>query len=197
MKKTLLAIAFMLAAITVQAKENQALNPKYGKGAVTTDSNGTVCFSDTVAIPAGMDANKCFVILNNWAKGHFAKPFANAGRILSEDAAARRFVMHVDQTLVFRSTAMVADESDMSYNLSVAVKDNCYIIKMTDIKYAYETKREHGGQRFTAEEWITDKEAFNKKGTKFLKSTGKFRVKTIDLKDRLFSTAAQTVNDNK
>lgn len=197
MRKTLLAIAFMLTALTVQAKENQALNPKYGKGAVTTDSNGMVCFADTVAIPDGMDADKCFMILDNWAKGHFTKPFANAGRFLSEDAASRRLVMHVDQTLVFKSTAMVADESDMTYNFSVVVKDNCFILKMTDIKYAYETKREHGGQKFTAEEWITDKEAYNKKGTKFLRTTGKFRVKTIDLKERLFNTAVQAVDDNK
>ena len=67
---------------------------------------------------------------------------------------------------------------------------------MTDIKYRYEEGREGGGQAFTAEEWITDKEAYNKKKTKFLKSTGKFRIKTIDLKDSLFSKAADAVTDN-
>ena len=49
---------------------------------------------------------------------------------------------------------------------------------------------------FTAEDWITDSEAFNRKGTKFLKSTGKFRIKTIDLKDALFQKAADTVAGN-
>ena len=67
---------------------------------------------------------------------------------------------------------------------------------MTDIKYRYEEGREGGGKVFPAEDWITDKEAYNKKGTKFLKSTGKFRIKTIDLKDILFSKAKDALTDN-
>jgi colicin import membrane protein len=39
----------------------------------------------------------------------------------------------------------------------------------------------------TAEEWITDKEAVNKKNTKLLPISGKFRRKTIDRKDFLFN----------
>jgi colicin import membrane protein len=68
---------------------------------------------------------------------------------------------------------------------------------MTDIKYRYEEGREGGGKAFTAEDWITDKEAYNRKGTKFLKSTGKFRIKTIDMKDILFSKAAEALTSNK
>ena len=67
---------------------------------------------------------------------------------------------------------------------------------MTDIKYRYEEGREGGGKIFPAEDWITDKEAYNKKGTKFLKSTGKFRIKTIDLKDLLFQKASDAISVN-
>ena len=37
-----------------------------------------------------------------------------------------------------------------------------------------------------ADEWITDKYALNKKKTKLLKGSGKFRRKTIDRKDNIF-----------
>ena len=50
---------------------------------------------------------------------------------------------------------------------------------------AREVKFRKGTVDFTAEEWITDEEAFNRKGTKMLPATGKFRMKTIDLMDEL------------
>ena len=196
MKKALLIIASLLFTVLAVAKESDEQNPKYGKGAVPQDENGMVCFTYTGAIPEGMDADKCYEILLNWAKGRFAKPYAQAGRILNEDAFAHRFIFHVDQMIYFKSTALSADESNISYNFSVAVKDGAYTLKMTDIKYRYEEGREGGGKIFPAEDWITDKEAYNRKGTKFLKSTGKFRVKTIDLKDILFQKATDALSGN-
>jgi len=196
MRKALLTIACLLIAIFAVAKEADELNPKYGKGAVPVDESGRVCFTQTVKIPDGMSADNCYDILLNWAKGRFALPYAQAGRILNEDAASRRFIFHVDQIIVFKSKALVADESKISYNFSVAVNDGQFTMKMTDIKYRYEEGREGGGKIFTAEDWITDKEAYNRKGTKFLKSTGKFRIKTIDLKDLLFQKASDAVSGN-
>ena len=196
MKKALLTISCLLIAIFAVAKESNEINPKYGKGAVPEDESGRVCFTQTVKIPDGMSADNCYDILLNWAKGRFAQPYAQAGRILNEDAATRRFIFHVDQMLIFKRTAFVADESKISYNFSVVVKDNTFTMKMTDIKYRYEEGREGGGKIFPAEDWITDKEAYNRKGTKFLKSTGKFRIKTIDLKDILFQKATDAVNGN-
>ena len=56
---------------------------------------------------------------------------------------------------------------------------------MLHIRYLYEEER--APQRLSAEEWITDKEAVNKKNTKLLPLSGKFRRKTIDRKDYLFN----------
>jgi colicin import membrane protein len=58
-------------------------------------------------------------------------------------------------------------------------------MEMSHIKYFYEEER--NPQRYKAEEWITDKEAVNKKNTRLLPLTGKFRRKTIDRKDYLFN----------
>lgn len=197
MKKALLTIASLLVTLISFAKVADEQDPKYGKGAVPVDENGMVCFSQSFDMPAGMTEDQCYELLLNWAKGRFALPYANAGRILNEDAQAHRFIFNVDQMIHFKSTPLSADESKISYNYSVSVKDGKYTMKMTDIKYRYEEGREGGGKKFPAEDWITDKEAYNRKGTKFLKSTGKFRIKTIDLKDIMFQKAFEAVSDNK
>lgn len=194
MKKALLTMAGLLITLFAFAKDNYEQNPKYGRGAVPEDENGNVYFTQTVKIPENISEDICYEILMNWAKGRFAQPYAQAGRILNEDSNTRRFIFHVDQMIVFKNTALVADESKISYNFSVAVKDGQFTMTMTDIKYRYEEGREGGGKAFPAEDWITDKEAYNRAGTKFLRSTGKFRVKTIDLKELLFQKATDSVS---
>ena len=194
MKKALLTMAGLLITLFAFAKDNYEQDPKYGRGAVPEDENGNVYFTQTVIIPENMSEDICYEILMNWAKGRFAQPYAQAGRILNEDSKTHRFIFHVDQIIVFKNTALVADESKISYNFSVAVKDGQFTMTMTDIKYRYEEGREGGGKAFPAEDWITDKEAYNRAGTKFLRSTGKFRIKTIDLKELLFQKATDAVS---
>ena len=197
MKKALFIITALLVSLMAFAKQSNEQDPKYGKGAVPVDENGSVYFTQTFDIPEGMSEDRCYELLFNWAKGRFALPYANAGRVLNEDAESRRYIFHVDQMIVFKSTALTADESKISYNFSAIVKDGKFTLKITDIKYRYEEGREGGGKIFPAEDWITDQEAYNRKGTKFLKSTGKFRIKTIDLKDIQFQKAFEAISDNK
>lgn len=193
MKKFFVALLCSVFSLAIAAQD--ANSPKYGLGTVPVDDNGTVTFSETFAIPQGMTQDDCYNLLLNWAKGRFAKPYSYSGRILNEDNQTHRFIFHVEEMIVFKRNAVVADESRITYNFSVVVNNSNITVKMTDIKYRYEENREGGGQAFTAEEWITDDEAFNKKKTKFLKRTGKFRIKTIDLKDALFKKVNDTVND--
>ncbi|MBR5934882.1 MAG: DUF4468 domain-containing protein [Bacteroidaceae bacterium] len=193
MKKFFVALLCSVFSLAIAAQD--ANSPKYGLGTVPVDDNGTVTFSETFAIPQGMTQDDCYNLLLNWAKGRFAKPYSYSGRILNEDNQTHRFIFHVEEMIVFKRNAVVADESRITYNFSVVVNNGNITVKMTDIKYRYEENREGGGQAFTAEEWITDDEAFNKKKTKFLKRTGKFRIKTIDLKDALFKKVNDTVND--
>ena len=197
MKKALFTITALLVSLMAFAKQSNEQDPKYGKGAVPVDENGSIYFTQTFDIPEGMSEDRCYELLFNWAKGRFALPYANAGRVLNEDAESRRYIFHVDQMIVFKSTALSADESKISYNFSAVVKDGKFTLKITDIKYRYEEGREGGGKIFPAEDWITDQEAYNRKGTKFLKSTGKFRIKTIDLKDIQFQKAFEAISDNK
>jgi len=194
MKKYFFTLILTFFAVAAFAKEE--INPKYGPGAVPTNENGRVCFTETVSIPQGIGADECYYMLLNWAKGRFAKPFVQAGRILSENPESKRFVMHADQMITFKRTGLVVDESRIEYNFQISVGKDSFTATMTDIKYRYEEGREGGGQTMSAEDWITDDEAYNQKKTKFLKRTGKFRIKTIDLKDSLFDNMKQSVAKN-
>jgi colicin import membrane protein len=66
-------------------------------------------------------------------------------------------------------------------------------VKMTRISYDYDTDRKP--VHYTAEEWITDKYAVNKKHTKLYPISGKFRRKTIDRKDFIFNKFNTLLNE--
>lgn len=105
--------------------------------------------------------------------------------------------MRVQQNLVFKNSALVTDMAKISYNLNFAIKEangkkSC-VVTMTDISYLYEEDREEGGFSFAAEDWITDDEAFNKNKTKFLRTTGKFRIKTIDLYNEIVDQTIEII----
>lgn len=91
----------------------------------------------------------------------------------------------IKEWLVFKNQFLALDRAKFFFNLLVECSDNHIKVDMRRINYLYEEERGDGAH-FRAEEWITDKYALNKKGTKFYKGSGKFRKKTIDRKDELF-----------
>ena len=86
---------------------------------------------------------------------------------------------------MFQSNAISLDRTRFYYVLKAVCQNGKVTVEMSHIKYFYEEERKP--QRYKAEEWITDEEAVNKKNTKLLPITGKFRRKTIDRKDYLFN----------
>ena len=67
-------------------------------------------------------------------------------------------------------------------------------LEMTRIRYWYDEARD-GGEKYVAEEWITDDMALNKSKTKLTPICGKFRRKTIDLKDELFKSIQSSLGN--
>ena len=66
----------------------------------------------------------------------------------------------------------------------------------TEFSYNYEEGRSTG-LKTTAEKWISDKQAVNKKRTKLIPGTAKFRKKTIDRKNAIFKYIAKKVKGIK
>ena len=48
-------------------------------------------------------------------------------------------------------------------------------------------------EKYTAEDWISDKYALNKAKTKLIRGLAKWRRKTVDFADNLFTGAAQAL----
>ena len=74
--------------------------------------------------------------------------------------------------------------------------DNKLHLTLSRISYNYEEGRSTG-LKTTAEKWISDKQAVNKKRTKLIPGTAKFRKKTIDRKNAIFKYIAKKVKGIK
>ncbi len=100
--------------------------------------------------------------------------------------AEHKIVAHFEEWLVFRSTLLALDRTRFIYTLMSECYDNKVKVTIFRISYWYDEERD-GGERFKAEEWITDKYALNKKHTRLAKISGKFRRKTVDRVEQIYN----------
>ncbi len=100
----------------------------------------------------------------------------------------------IKEWLVFTDKFLMLDRTKFNYTLIAYCKDNHLTVTMGRISYRYEDNRsDDGGYVYKAEEWINDENALNRKKTRLLPGSAKFRRKTIDRKDYLFDVIRQTV----
>ena len=202
--KRLLIAALMLAPMAMQAQNNvwerpeveeqkQATkievakpNPdeKYLAGAVP-EKDGKVVFSKTVSAP-GKTAVEVYDILLKYLQ-ELAKEEnqTDNSQVAIVNKATHEIGASYDEWLVFKSNALVRDQARLIYTVRATCLDNQADITISRIRYIYGEGKDM--QRFTAEEWISDKEALNKKKTKLLPLSGKFRRKTCDRMEYLFN----------
>ena len=95
--------------------------------------------------------------------------------------------------LVFKSAPLSLDRTQMNYMLVADCEDGVAHVKMTRITYDYDLERDP--IHYAAESWIIDKYCVNKKHTKLLPVSGKFRRKTIDRKDFIFNKFNTLLNE--
>lgn len=90
----------------------------------------------------------------------------------------------VVELLTFTANFISLDQTQFSYVLEAKEQNGNASLTMSNLRYNY--KQNNKMERYSAEEWIVDKYAVNKKHTRLLPITGKFRRKTIDRKNELF-----------
>ena len=166
-----------------EAKAKPKVDEKYLKGAVP-EVDGKVVFSTSINAP-GKTATQIYNILLQYMERMTKTTNQIQSKIITADADKHEITGAYQEWLVFKKTALSLDRTRFMYALNAQCSDGRADIKMTRIRYLYEEER--SPQHMTAEEWITDKEAVNKKNTKLLPISGKFRRKTIDRKDFLFN----------
>ena len=168
-----LCLSIMMAWAQVEAR--------YDKGSVPV-VNGRVMFQGTTM--TSLSKSEAYERLSEWAKQRFVKPNVIVSKFTSEDETNFTLNLTAEEYIVFTNRFFVLDRTRINYWAEFQCTDGGVSVKLTRINYWYEEERE-GGIKFSAEEFITDDEAFNAKGTKMLKDQGKFRRGTINFFDSL------------
>lgn len=164
-------------------------DPKYLAGAVPL-VNGEVVFTLDKNVPdmsAEQIYDKVYPVISNIVKESKSNDLTPGSRIAAVNKGEHTIVATMDEWLVFSSNFISLDRTEFNYIIVAKATDNHINVTIQRIRYAYEMNRGNNGLAVKAEEWITDKEAINKKGTKLRRANGKFRRKTIDRKDNIFS----------
>lgn len=187
MKKIILLLLICFSLPTFAQTPDQ-----YLKGAVPI-IDGKVTFSKEMNV-SSLNQEQIYNTLQKWAESKFKPNEKLNPRILYTNILEGTIAISGEEYMVFASTPLSLDRSRIYYQIRIDCKpENCKAI-ITRIHYWYNEGRD-GGEKFCAEEWITDKISLNKAGTKLYAKSGKFRIKTIDLKNDLFKEMQSALND--
>ena len=196
MKKIILILLLLMPVMAMAQKVKEDKNaPKYLKGAVPVE-NGIVTFKKSFRVPGQSDAqlyeNMMFYVKDNLVVKGIEDAWT---RMLSEGKEDGVIAARVEEWMVFSKKFLSLDQTRLRYQINVTTGQGKVNITVTQISYLYGEEWEEnkptgkGGEIYRAEEWITDEHALNKKGTKVLSGSGKFRRKTIDRMNEIFENA--------
>lgn len=177
----LFAFAFSITQAQLFKKADSEFLEKHGAGAVPV-VNGKVTFEET--IPAeGYTSEQINEIVNAWIKERYVEPTVISVKHFNSETPGTTIIKG-EEYIVFKKTFFVLSRARIYYFLTLTANNGSCTFNMSRITYWYDDEDDQGGIKMKAENWITDDNAFNKKG-KVKKFEGKFRRKTIDLKDML------------
>lgn len=180
-----------------EAKEQQEekLNPdaKYLAGAVP-EVDGKVEWQLDVDVP-GKTADQIYdIMLQCFTDLTKTENQLEGSQVALVNKAEHIVVANIREWLVFTDKFLMLDRTKFNYTLIAYCKDNHLTVTLGRITYRYEEERVgNGGYVYKAEEWIDDDSALNRKKTRLVAGSAKFRRKTVDRKDYLFSVIKEAV----
>ena len=206
MKKYLIAILLALPLV-VSAQDNtwerievepvQKDNPdaKYLAENAVPMVDGKVVFQTVIKAP-GKNADQIYEILKVQLEKMVKEPNQFDNSIVAiHDSIKHELAAVFHEWLVFKSTALSLDRTEFNFQMHVQCSNEQAEVSIMRISYDYDVDRKP--IHYSAEEWISDKYAVNKKRTKLYPISGKFRRKTIDRKDFIFNKFNSLLNDQK
>lgn len=174
------------AAVAKAEKKSEKKNPKYLKGAAPM-VNGVVQWTLDLDIP-GQSAEKIYDRLYAYMDElTHGEDELTGSQIALVNKKEHSFVTSVREWLLFKKNAISIDRADTSYKLMANCTDNHLKLTLTRIIFDYTENVPGNAGIYRAEEWISDENALNKKGTKVYPGSWKFRKKMIDRKDQIFN----------
>ena len=197
MKKSILFAALLCLPLCLMAgKRDYLKDPKYLLGAVP-EVDGVVTFQKSFSV-TDKSEQQIYDILHAYISNSI---IANAihdkmqpyTRIISEEKENGTIVARVEEYMIFTHVFLNLDRTRFRYLLSAEVKGKKVSLVITQISYYYNEDMDgKNGVPYRAEEWITDKLAVNKKGTKLYPRSGKFRRRTVDRVEEIFKDIMDT-----
>lgn len=186
--KNLIKLLIVLVSISLSPTlYGQNNDSKYLTGAVP-ELNGKVVFTKEFNIP-NMSQDEIYERLLSWLDNRLKKN-ENNSRILYFNKEKGQIVGTGDEWIVFSSSALSLDRTRILYQPSITCLPAKCTIEVSKIRFIYR----EGEEKYTAEEWITDKYALNKSKTKLVRGLAKWRRKTVDFMDNFFMEAAEALS---
>ena len=200
--KALLALSFaLLPMMHIEAQNTweeveqtqSAVNPdaKYLAGAVPV-VDGKVVFSTVIAAPKHTASEIYDILHKEMLRMTKEKNQFDQSQMIRESKESGELGAYYQEWLVFKNKPLVLDRTRLMFNLMVKCTDGKAEVTMTRIYYLYDEERHP--MAYKAEEWITDEYGLKKSKEKLSRVSGKFRKKTIDRKDYIFSRFEKLLN---
>ncbi len=182
-------LSLLVAASSLNAS---AEDSRYMQGAVP-EKDGIVTFTQSFTVKSGTQADVYGIVAT------YVKQLVADGRqemrtrIVSDEPAQGTIVAMVEEVMTFKKQFLNWDHCYFRYRIMAqCTPDNHVQLTVTQISYQYMfDENGNGGESYKAEEWISDKAAINKAGTKLLPRSGKFRRKTIDRVAAIFEACRE------
>ena len=183
-------VLFCMPLMLMAVKRDYMKDTKYLLGAVP-EVDGIVTFQKSFTVTE-KNEQQIYDILAAYVKNSLVgealqAPKSDYTRVISEEKENGTVVARVEEYMTFSHVFLNLDRTRFRYLLSASVKGQKVSLVLTQISYYYNEDREgKNGENYKAEEWITDKVAVNKKGTKLYPRSGKFRRMTVDRVEAIF-----------
>ena len=197
-----LLLALMCLPLCLMAGKNDyRKDPKYLLGTVP-EVEGIVTFQKNFTVTEKSE-QQIYDILLAYVKNSIignaihdkSRPYT---RIISEEKGNNTIVSRVEEYMTFSKVFLNLDRTRFRYLLSAKVEGQKVNIVITQISYYYNEDQEgKNGINYKAEEWITDKVAVNKAGTKLYPRSGKFRRMTVDRVQQIFEGFMDALSTRK
>ena len=184
MKRILVFILALMVASAGFGQGKETDNSKYLAQDAVIMKDGKVVFSDKVKLVPGCTQQQAKEIAMAWLGKFLEQGNRGRNRIISDEG--NKIAALMQRELVFQKNSLSYDKADMECVLTIRVEDGECSLDIDRIKYNYNDGT--GYEIIVAESYITYSEAVNKKGTKLLPITGKFRRKTIDAAEEIIAS---------
>lgn len=170
---------------TVSGGKELEDDPGYLEGAVPVNSEGKVVFTTEMWLPNTPESkisDVTYKFLDELTKAENQIQ----SRIAYVNNEEKTIAAVCKEWMVFRNSFLSLDRTQFEYTIVARWTDDKLTVSMERIHYNYDEGRPSHLET-TADKFITDDIALNKKKTRIMGGFAKFRKKTIDRKDEIFN----------